>query len=603
MIKAIPDRDERLRSEILSHIEEASYPHLSVLLARYFAKQAGRQAEREAAWHPLNNFLVELTGALCKSAVHLLRNAATDPSLKPPAAADAVRALHACRMLLKFHLVRYLGVPPVVWRMAYSVHRNAESADCAVLPVRMHTVQKTATTVNQELLLRLLMLQSCTPEMLTPEQIEVADWAIEQLGDDFTLRPPGVADNPFCFDPTGDGPPRRAAGLPTNADAGLRYFGMGTGYDALGRIHKQLATTGTAEIGTFGKARPGRCSSPQSSIWWGSSGAAPAYAPPERTPATGTLKVTHGYAQTLQHLSTSGTAKMELTLAQDGDVPAQAPEAWALKDTGGHEIGAEIPQRLCDAVRCGDVVCVSPGDKDGYWLGVIRALHAESARGLHASIFIIGRNPRRSPCARSSRRTRKTHSRRIPRDSSPSTACGRSSSPTVPRRRSRPTCCCRRSTGKTAVSSRRRWGKPCGTCVAGASCDGETITCARRSNGPPRPDPRGGGYGQVGSDWAIIPARTENQPTKTHRTRTAQPGGTPMRTRPTALAAAMLALSLPATHALADCYEIIDSNQNVTYRASQPPFAMDGPDWRKRQDELRMKNQHLRWQFMINSRR
>ncbi len=73
-----------------------------------------------------------------------------------------------------------------------------------------------------------------------------------------------------------------------------------------------------------------------------------------------------------------------------------------------------------------------------------------------------------------------------------------------------------------------------------------------------------------------------------------------MRTRPTALAAAMLALSLPATHALADCYEIIDSNQNVTYRASQPPFAMDGPDWRKHQDELRMKNQHLRWQFMLN---
>ncbi len=392
-IKAIPDRDERLRCEILSHIEEASYRHLSVLLAQYFAKQPGKQAEREASWHPLNNFLVELTVALCKSAVHLLREAATDPSLKPPAAADAVRALHACRMLLKFHLVRYLGVPPVLWRMAYSVHRNAESADCAGLPVRMHAVQKTATTVNQELL-RLLMLQSCTPEMLTPEQIEVADWAIEQLGDDFTLRPPGTADNPFCFDPTGEGPPRRAASLAPNPDAGHRYFGIGTGYEALGRIHKQLATTGTAEIGTFGKALAPQVQLSAIQHLVGFLGAAPAYAPPERTPATGTLKVTHGYAQTWQHLSTAGTAKMVLTLAEDGDVPAQAPEAWALKDTGGHEIGAEIPQRLGDAVRCGDVVCVSPGDKDGYWLGVIRALHAESARGLHASIFIIGRNPR-----------------------------------------------------------------------------------------------------------------------------------------------------------------------------------------------------------------
>lgn len=74
-----------------------------------------------------------------------------------------------------------------------------------------------------------------------------------------------------------------------------------------------------------------------------------------------------------------------------------------------------------------------------------------------------------------------------------------------------------------------------------------------------------------------------------------------MRTRPIALVAATLALSLPAANALAaDCYEIIDSNQNVTFRATQPPFAMDGPEWRKHQDELRTKNQHLRWHYTIN---
>ncbi len=223
-----------------------------MLLAQYFAKPADKAADREATWHPLANFLEALTAALCKSAVHLLKDAATDASLRLPAAADAARALHACRMLLKFHLVRYLAVPPIQWRMAYSVHRNAERADCAELPVRMHTVQKTATTVSQELL-RLLMLQSCSPEMMTPEQIVVADWAVEQLGHEFTLRPPGVADNPFCFDPTGERPPCRAAGLRPMESVGLRYFGTGTGHDALGRIYKQLATTGSAEIGSFGK--------------------------------------------------------------------------------------------------------------------------------------------------------------------------------------------------------------------------------------------------------------------------------------------------------------------------------------------------------------
>ena len=391
-VKAIADGDERLRSEILSHIEEASYPHLAVLLAQYFAKPADKPADREATWHPLANFLEALRGALCKSAVHLLKDAATDPSLRLPAAADAARALHACRMLLKFHLVRYLGVPPIQWRMAYSIHRNAERADCANLPVRMHAVQKTATTVNQELL-RLLMLQSCSPEMMTPEQIVVADWAVEQLGHEFTLRPPGVADNPFCFDPTGERPPCRAAGLRATASIGLRYFGTGTGHDALGRIYKQLATTGSAEIGSFGKdlAPHVQLSAIQHLVAF--LGAAPPYAPPERTPATGTLRVTHGYAQTWQNLSSAGTARMVLTLAEDGDVPAQAPETWTLKDTGGHELGAQIPPQLGHAVRCGDVVGVATGDKGAFSVGVIRALHAESVHALRASIFVLCRNP------------------------------------------------------------------------------------------------------------------------------------------------------------------------------------------------------------------
>ena len=391
-VKAIPDSDETIRSEILSHIEEASYPHLSVLLAQYFAKQADKQAEREATWHPLSNFLAALTGALCKSAVHLLRESATNPSLKLAGAADAARALRACRVLLKFHLARYLSVPPIVWRMAYSVHRNAETADCAGMPVRMHTAQKTATTVTQELL-RLLMLQTCSPEMMTPEQIEVADWAIEQLGDDFTLRPPGVADNPFCFESAGEGPPRRAAGLPSYSDTGRRYFGTGTAHDALGRIYKQLATTGTAEIGTFGKALAPHVQLSAVQHLVAFLGATPPYTPPERSPATGALQVTPGYARTWQHLSTVGSAKMELTLAQDGDVPAQAPETWALKDTGGHELGAEIPQRSGEEVRCGDVVGVSPDVKDGFWVGLVISMHAESAHGLHASIFVICRNP------------------------------------------------------------------------------------------------------------------------------------------------------------------------------------------------------------------
>jgi hypothetical protein len=64
------------------------------------------------------------------------------------------------------------------------------------------------------------------------------------------------------------------------------------------------------------------------------------------------------------------------------------------------------------------------------------------------------------------------------------------------------------------------------------------------------------------------------------------------------LAAAALAASLSAADALAyNCYVVIDKDQNVVFRATRPPFGMDGEDWKKGQDDLRAKGHHLRWTF------
>ena len=71
-----------------------------------------------------------------------------------------------------------------------------------------------------------------------------------------------------------------------------------------------------------------------------------------------------------------------------------------------------------------------------------------------------------------------------------------------------------------------------------------------------------------------------------------------MRPNRFAIVAATLALSFQAADALAfDCYEVIDKDQNVVFRATRPPFPMDGEEWKKGQDDLRAKSQHLRWQF------
>ena len=391
-IKGIPGDDQRVRGEILALIQEASDAHVSALLAQFLVSSKDKRATRESDWNTLNKHLIGLAGALCASARILLRQSATTPSLQLPGAAGAARGLHACRMLAKAYLLRYFSVPPKLWQLAYAVHGDAEKAGCATTPARMHTAQKTSTTVTQELL-RMLMLQSSSPEMMPPEHIEVADRVIEQLGGDFTLRPRGVADNPFCFDPASDQPPHRAPAQPPNPDSGIRYFGAGPGYDALDRLYKQLAATTLADSKASGHEIPIHAQMSaikQLLAFWAG---APPYSPPARKPATGTLQVVQGYGQIWQHLSQLRSGATELTLVEDGDVAAQAPETWALHDAGGNELGAEIPQLSGDRARCGDLVGVTMHGSDECWLGVIRSLHAEPERSVHANIYVMSRNP------------------------------------------------------------------------------------------------------------------------------------------------------------------------------------------------------------------
>ena len=391
-VKGAPNNDETVRGEILSLIQEASGAHVSALMAQFLVPHKDHRAPRGSDWNTLHRYVVGLTGALTVSARILLTQSATTPSLQLPGAAGAARGIHASRTLAKIYLVRYFSVPPKLWRLAYAVHADAEKAGCAATPVRMHAAQKTSTSVTQELL-RMLMLQSSSPDMMSPEHVEVADRVIEQLGGDFTLRPRGVADNPFCFDPASDQAPHRAPAQPSNPDTGIRYFGAGTGYDALDRLHKQLVSTGIADGKLSGKDIPVHTQISvikQLLAFWGQ---ASPYFPPARTPATGPLHVVQGYAQIWQHLSHVGSGATELTLVEDGDVATQPPETWALHDTGGNELGAEIPQQSSDWVRSGDLIGVTMPGSEECWLGVIRSMHAEPDHKRHANIYVMSHHP------------------------------------------------------------------------------------------------------------------------------------------------------------------------------------------------------------------
>ena len=394
--KDLPDEDDKKRAEILAAVQDASEPHLAALTGQFVGQAAGSHAMRESKWTGLNDYLRGLTGALFATATRLLRDAAGNAALQPAAAAVAARTLHACRLLAKSYLLRYQSVPPKVWRLAYTVHAHAEDAGCAAAPVRLHGTYKTSSSANAELL-RLLLLQVGAPDMLPPEQIEIADRAAEQFGGDFVLRPPSAQDNPFIFHPGSDAPPQRAPDTPPPAEQGYRYFGAGMGYGALEKLNREFAKATPAEPTPLGKDIPVHAQAAalrHLAAFWGPFNP---YAPPARSPASGTLPVVQGFGQVWQQLSSAGTGKMELSLVEESETPAAqatGEQAWPLRDTGGNELGVEVPQAAADLARCGALLAVKkPGDS-AWSLAVIRSMHAEPEQPLVAHIAILSSSPR-----------------------------------------------------------------------------------------------------------------------------------------------------------------------------------------------------------------
>jgi hypothetical protein len=362
-----------------ARIQDAGAPHVAAMLARCYAGTAGTPAAREVAWKSLADYQSRLARALCAAAGAQLT------------AQSAARALWACRTLAKIHLVHYESVPGKLWQAAYAVHAAAESAGCANTPVHAQADPRTNTTVEHELL-RLLMLRVSAPDMMAPEQIEIADRVVEQLGAEFTLRQPGVADNPFCFEPTGEFAPRRAKGR--QPGAGTRYFGPGMGYDSLKRIAKQLGAGKLEDFKAFGKdiAPAAQQSTVQHLLaFWH---ADCPYALPAHAAASGTLEIVHGYGRIWQYLSQAGHGAGELSLAEYSPEAARPPETWELQGAGGNELGVHVPPGGRVWVKCGALVGLRQGDGGERCAGMIRRMHAREDGSLQADIAVLSRSPR-----------------------------------------------------------------------------------------------------------------------------------------------------------------------------------------------------------------
>lgn len=370
--------DAKARSALLASIQDEAAVPIAALLAQYLdlGNGAAIRAGREATWKSLVGFQLRLAQAMCAAAGAELT------------AASAVRALTACRVLAKLHLMHYAFVPGRLWHVVYSLHASAEKAGFATTPVHAHSDARTTTTAEQELL-RLVMLYVSAPDMLAPQEIECADRVMESLGAEFTLRRPGITDNPFCFEPASELAPTRSKERPPSA--ATRHFGPGVGYESLERIGKQANLEGFKSLGKD-IAPTVQLSTLQHllALWRVDCPSAP----PAHQPASGTIHVVHGYGRIWEEISTAPGGKQELSLAATTPGVARPAETWQLTGVGGGELAAEVPPESRSWLKCGEVIGLSVHGGAEHWMGMVRRIHARPDGRLQADISLMSRGPR-----------------------------------------------------------------------------------------------------------------------------------------------------------------------------------------------------------------
>jgi hypothetical protein len=165
------------------------------------------------------------------------------------------------------------------------------------------------------------------------------------------------------------------------------------GYESLGRIARQMGTGKLEDFRLFGKdMSPSVQASAVRHLLTFWRVECP-YSPPAHAPASGTLQAVHGYGRLWQYLSEARQGACELSLAESSAGVPQPPETWQLRGTGGNELGAQIPPSSGGWAKCGEVVGLQPGGDGGYWIGIIRRMHAEPGGGLRADIAVLSRKP------------------------------------------------------------------------------------------------------------------------------------------------------------------------------------------------------------------
>lgn len=312
-----------------------------------------------------------------------------------------VRALRALGGQSRLLYLRYLPIPPALWKSMFVLYRLCEDESLDNQRVTAYDGETSVTTPRCELL-RALLLEAAHTDSMLPVQIELVARIAALHADVCLFKSAPAAGCNWAVDLAQPLPPEHAAAPPLPSLT-LRYFGAGAALNKINEIINRLSKDTNAREQRFGE----EFSSLEKlavlrrlTVYWGDN---PPYRAHARKQVKTEVLVTRGFDATCaQLLHTKYRRWGELILSMDADLlaalgissdPATAPppERWMQHDQSDRGMALEIPRAVETQIKIGALMTLR-NESGACMIGKVRRLFLDSDRRSYAGIEVIARN-------------------------------------------------------------------------------------------------------------------------------------------------------------------------------------------------------------------
>jgi hypothetical protein len=367
--------------EIIELLDQAGKPHQRRLTQEYLAAGVRLQKfQEQRIWGSVVEFWRQLGATYEFCLAHTLPGVSGSGAIKSLASTIAARAVRALALEVKWALMRYGPVDPILWSRVGALYSQAESGGYATKTCTVYPGAHGESTVQREYLKALMLAMSATDSLL-PRKLELAERLVAQFSDAFVLQREPTKGCHYYVDLLAAKPPARLVAKVTPA-ANVRYFGPAAAAERVEDLIGAITQSGVvpADVNLGGTYESGVVVEVLKHLarYWA---AIPPARRDTRRQAIARIHIVHNFDDVLAIIS-----------GESNDLDFQHNiETWTVENESDSGFGAVIPDSASDWLRVGTLLGIKLEDGNAWGVGIVRRLANQANQQRYVGIQTLAK--------------------------------------------------------------------------------------------------------------------------------------------------------------------------------------------------------------------